>query len=131
MPLSSNSQFFSPRTEGAADFPLGSAARTVTGTSSTYGIGAAFTGIIMQVNVTAVSGTTPTLVVSLQDSVDGGTNFIDVAGSATASITATGFYVVRLNAVAVPVTPTLRVLYTIGGTTPSFTFQVATYAIRA
>jgi hypothetical protein len=87
------------------------------------------------VNVTAVSGTTPTLAVRLQESYDG-TNFrdVDTTNLQTASITANGIYKLVVypglptaaNASLNGVLPrTFRLAWTIGGTTPSFTF--ATY----
>lgn len=82
------------------------------------------------VNATVVSGTTPTLAVKLQGSVDG-TNFydLDATNATTASITAAGTAVIRVypgltNAVgtANQVLPRIwRCVFTIGGTTPSFT----------
>lgn len=82
------------------------------------------------INTTVVSGTTPTLTVKLQGSVDG-TNFfdLDATNAATASITAAGTAVIRVypgltNAVgtANQVLPRIwRCVFTIGGTTPSFT----------
>lgn len=109
-----------------------STARTVTGTGVTATNFNA-TGAFIQVNVTAVSGTTPTMVAKVQYSIDGGTNFIDldVTNAATASITTTGIYVIKvypgLPTVAAgscpsPLPRVWRLAWTIGGTTPSFTF---------
>lgn len=75
------------------------------------------------VDVTAVSGTTPSMTVSVEWSQDGGTTFAqaDPADTMTA-ITATGTkaknFVVKGS--------TFRVVWTITGTTPSFTFSVRT-----
>lgn len=82
--------------------------------------------------VTAVSGTTPTLVVKLQWSPDGGTTWVDwdTTNLQTATITANGTYVLRVYPGATNtanssrndfVPRTWRFYYTIGGTTPSFT----------
>jgi hypothetical protein len=106
-------------------------ARTASGTGVTA-VNFDATGGIIQVNVTAVSGTTPTAVFKVQYSVDG-TNFLDLdaTNAATASITATGQYVIKvfpgIPTVAAgscnsPLPRTWRLAWTIGGTTPSFTF---------
>lgn len=111
-----------------------SAARTTTATGTT-GTNHNASGARFVVNVTAVSGTTPTLAVRLQYSYDG-TSFIDydTTNSQTASITAAGQYafdvyhglVTAANSAKNGVLPrTFRLAWTIGGTTPSFTF--ATY----
>jgi hypothetical protein len=90
------------------------------------------TGAFIQINVTARSGTSPTLVGKVQWSADG-TNWIDLdsTNAASASITAVGQYVIKVY----PAIPTVaagscnsplprlwRMFYTIGGTTPSFDF---------
>ena len=92
-------------------------------------------GAVITINVTAASGTTPTLVAKLQYSPDGGTTWIDyTAKPVTATISGTGQTTlvvypgateVANSAVSLPLPRTLRMHYTIGGTTPSFTF--ATY----
>lgn len=90
-------------------------------------------GVFVWVNVTAVSGTTPTLAVRLQWSPDGGTTWIDVdtTNAQTASITATGTAVLRVypgiataaNAsLNMPLPRTWRLAWAVTGTTPSFTF---------
>ena len=91
-------------------------------------------GAAITINVTAASGTTPTLVAKLQYSPDG-TIWIDYTTKpVTATISATGQTTlvvypgvteVANSAVSLPLPRTLRMHYTIGGTTPSFTF--ATY----
>jgi hypothetical protein len=75
-------------------------------------------------NLTAVSGTTPTLAPALQASVDG-TNFTTVPTTLLASIsniTATGLVIATLLLPAA--LPICRFAYTVGGTTPSFTGTV-------
>ncbi|MEI7632145.1 MAG: hypothetical protein WCJ60_02380 [bacterium] len=90
-----------------------------------------------------VSGTTPTCVFKLQGSVDGGTTFYDIPGATTASLVASvnvgitvypgatvlaGAATTGTTAVASNVIPrTWRVVWTIGGTTPSFTITSVTY----
>lgn len=92
-------------------------------------------GAVITINVTAVSGTSPTLVAKLQYSPDGGTTWIDyTAKPVTATISATGQTTLTVYpsvvevanaAVSLPLPRTVRMYYTIGGTSPSFTF--ATY----
>ncbi|MDQ3760981.1 MAG: hypothetical protein M3460_04580 [Actinomycetota bacterium] len=95
-----------------------SAARTATGNSGTLsGYGGANT-LRAQLDVTAASGTSPTLDVVIQDTLDG-TNWNTVG--TFAQKTATGREVIN---VTTAFADRLRVLYTIGGTTPSFTFSV-------
>ena len=109
-----------------------SAARTAT-VAGTTGTNWNHTGMVVALNVTAVSGTTPTLVAKLQFSPDGGTTWIDYdAKATTATISTTGTYVLKFfpgctevanSAIGLPVPRTFRLYYTIGGTTPSFTFS--------
>ena len=92
-------------------------------------------GAVITINVTAVSGTTPTLVAKLQYSPDAGTTWIDyTAKPVTATISATGQTTLTVYpsvvevanaAVSLPIPRIVRMHYTIGGTSPSFTF--ATY----
>ena len=101
---------------------LASGARTATVT------GAAVIGLadarqlVIQLNVTAVTGTVPLLDVVVQDTVDG-TNWNTIATFAQA--TAVTREVIR---VTTAFTDQLRVVGTIAGTTPSFTFAVLTWA---
>lgn len=108
---------------------LASAARTTSGQSDQFNVGGIASGMVVEVNVTAVGGATPTLDVDLEDSFDGVT-WNKVADINAANITATGVTVKRLNLRDTPTTNRLRVNYTIGGTTPSFTFTVRTYTTR-
>jgi hypothetical protein len=73
----------------------------------------------VHVNVGTTTGTSPTLVVKIQDSPDNST-FTDVASATTTSLTAAGvtdFYFRTANRY-------VRAVITIGGTTPSFTMAV-------
>jgi len=104
-------------------------------------------GAYITVAVGTVSGTSPTLSVQLQYSYDGGTNFINV-GPASTALTASGtitFIVYPTNvsqaagstpatlttgatqtvAINAPLPRSWRLVYTIGGTTPSFTLTNA------
>lgn len=107
------------QTEGVRETVVASAARTVSGASALLpGYGPAST-LRAQLNVTAAAGTTPTLNVVLEDSVDGGSTWNTIG--TFAQRTAAGREVVNVTA---PFADMLRVSWTVGGTTPSFTFQV-------
>ena len=101
---------------------LASGARTTTAAGTTVIGFAAAKQLILQLNVTAASGTLPSLSVAVQDTVDG-TNYNTIATFATAS--AVTREVIRLTT---PFADSLRVVYVIEGTTPSFTFNVITWA---
>lgn len=96
-----------------------SAARTTSGNSGTLqGFGDVNT-IRVQLDIDAVSGTTPTLDVTVLDSVDGGENWnvIDTFPQKTAA----GVTVRTVTGITSDI---LQVAWVIGGTTPSFTFDV-------
>lgn len=89
-------------------------------------------GVQVGINVTAVSGTTPTMTVRVQVSYDG-TNFVDLdtTNAQTATINATGTFLLTVypgvtntaNSMKnAPLPRIWRLAWTIGGTTPSFTF---------
>lgn len=106
-----------------------------TGAKTTTGNGATQTnfnarGATVAFNIGAVTGTSPTAVFKLQGSPDGGTTWYDILGAATATVTASGVYVLQVYpgvaavtnaAVSAPLPRTWRVVWTLGGTTPSFT----------
>lgn len=74
-----------------------------------------------QLNVTAASGTSPTLDVVIEDSFDGTTwnqvaTFTQKTAAGVQAVDVTGLF-----------TDQLRVRWTVGGTTPSFTFDVKFY----
>lgn len=118
-----------PRIEQAV---VVSGARTATFNSEDISDNANSGGIFF-LNITAASGTTPTLDVKLQmKSVISGI-YIDIPGAAFAQKVTTGtdYLVVQPNIAAVAnkavsqvLSPTFRLVATIGGTTPSFTFAV-------
>lgn len=99
-------------------------ARTATGQSGAISVGKA-DALALLVNVTAVSGTTPSMTISIEWSHDGGTTWAqgDPADQMTA-ITAAAVKAKQFNVKA----PVYRVVWTITGTTPSFTFAVSQYA---
>lgn len=106
-----------------------------TGAKTATGNGAAQTnfnarGAIVVFNVGTVSGTSPTCVFKLQGSADGGTTWFDIPGAATASLSASGVVALAVYpgvtpaanaAVSYPLPRTWRVVWTLGGTSPSFT----------
>lgn len=99
-----------------ADVASAALTTTTTVTAITPGF-----GISYQVNipVTAVTGTTPTLDVRIEESDDGGTNWFTVYDFPR--ITATGIY----RSPFLPVTGNrVRYVQTVGGTTPSFTRSI-------
>lgn len=84
--------------------------------------------LVIQVVASAVSGTSPSLTIALQDTVDG-TNYSTVA-SATA-ITAAGTTTLRVP-ITTPFSGRLRLNYTLtGSASPSVTLGVSAYAARA
>lgn len=95
---------------------LSSSARTSSGSSDVFNLPAGGKYNVY-LNVTAASGTTPTLDCVLQDSPDG-TTWYTVASFAQK--TTTGTEVIR----GVSCGNKVRISYTIDGTTPSFTFTV-------
>lgn len=101
---------------------LASGARTASADAAGVAGFAAAAILVMQLNVTVASGTAPTLDVVVQDTTDG-TNYDTIATFTQA--TGVTREVKRL---ATPFTDKLRVSYTIGGVTPSFTFAVITWA---
>lgn len=107
---------------GQVETVVASAART---TSSDSGVLTGWgqpSGLRLQLNVTASSGTTPTLDVVVEDTLDG-TNY-NVIGTFAQKV-ATGREVINVSTLFAD---RLRVRWTVGGTTPSFTFAVVAYS---
>ena len=99
---------------------VASAARTTSSDSGVLpGFGGAST-LRVQLNVSAVSGTTQTLDVVIEDTLDG-VNW-NTVGTFTQATAATR----QVVNVTVPFADRVRFRWTIGGTTPSFTFAVIT-----
>lgn len=114
---------------------VASAARTATGNSGAISLTNVFTEarrgqrverIALLANITAASGTSPSLTLSVEWSHDG-TTFAAVDGTADAfaAMTAANVRVKEFTIKA----PFYRVVWTISGTTPSFTFSVAELAV--
>lgn len=95
-----------------------SAARTTTGNLVLTNLGEDISSAEVQLNCTAASGTSPTLNVIVEATVDG-TNWYQLV--AFTQRTAAG---VEQKTITGIVSQSLRVSWTIAGTTPSFTFQV-------
>jgi len=128
---------------------VSSAAVTATGSSAAFSIGMADTYTFI-LNTTAVSGTTPTMDVVYQTSIDGGTTYVDIPWRHT-QITAAGtnYLTVRLGlgigevgaegaaadtggTLAKPTVVDvlhMKIKYTIAATTPSFTFSLTLFAM--
>lgn len=111
---------------------LPNAARTATGVGESFTLPRGTNALRILLDVDAASGTTPTLDVVVQDTVDDGENWATI-GSAFTQKTAAGTQVINIVKSGSAGTPVMfsnkvRVSYTIGGTTPSFTFDVTAYA---
>lgn len=95
------------------------AAESATGVSGSFDNG----GLIVAglfVNVTAVSGTLPTLIVKVQHSPDG-TTWYDVPNLTTASLGGLATVSIMLSTLT-PLADHVRCIWTIGGVLPNFTF---------
>ena len=101
------------------DAEVASAARTATGTSAAFDTDGA-DSLEATLTVTAHAGTTPTLDVSLETSIDGGTTW-DTVGAFTQIGNANG----GDGHVFGPLGDKCRWKWTIAGTTPSYTFAIS------
>lgn len=107
---------------GSLDTLAPSAARTASGDSGVLTGWGVPSVARVQLEVTAATGTSPTLDVVVEDTLDG-TNW-NVVGTFAQKI-ATGREVVNL---ATPFADRLRIRWTVAGVTPSFTFSVIAYS---
>lgn len=102
----------------AEDILAASAARTASGDTGVLSDYGRANTLRVQLDVSAVAGTTPTLNVLLEDTLDGTTwNTIGTFAQKTAA----GREVINVTS---PFAKRIRVSWTVGGTTPSFTFSV-------
>lgn len=103
---------------------VASLARTANGTAAPTALGAmdAATVLRVQLNVTAASGTTPSLAVTIEDTVDD-VNWNPIGTFAVR--TAAGREVIN---VTTPFADRIRLAWAMTGTTPSFTFDIDAYA---
>lgn len=99
-----------------------SAARTASGNSGVVPDFGDEKTLRCQLDVTAASGTSPTLDVVIEDTLDG-TNW-NVIGTFAQKVAA-GREVVN---VTIPFADRLRARWTLAGTTPSFTFSLIVYS---
>lgn len=101
---------------------------SVTQTATTTGAAVAVDGATarLELAVTAHAGTTPTLDVKLQHSKDGSTAWTDVTGGAFAQVTTTNGVTRK---VFTGLDRFIRVVATIAGTTPSYTYSVSGEAL--
>ena len=95
-----------------------SAAYTATGNFDLSDLTGNWDEVALYLDVTAASGTSPTLDVVYQTTVDGGTTWFTHTSMTQATAATTEKKVIANSGVY------SRILYTIGGTTPSFTFTV-------
>ena len=79
--------------------------------------------VALFVSVSAVTGTSPTLTVKLQESPDGNV-FYDIPSFTTTSITTTGNTRIAVPTVGMKCANFVQAVCTIGGTTPVWTFLV-------
>ncbi len=97
-----------------------SAARTANGNSGVFhGYGPAAT-LRVQLNVTAASGTSPSLAVFVEDSLDGGATW-NTIGTFAAKTAAGQREVINVTS---PFADRIRARWELTGTTPSFTFSI-------
>lgn len=96
------------------------AQRGANGSQQFSGTGLPLTTLPFDLQVAAVSGTSPTLNVVIESSVDQGATYQTVASFAQK--TAPGAETIQ---VPVPHRDYMRVRYTLGGTNPQFTFSVS------
>lgn len=106
----------------------GNAVNTATGNRPITGVvdGVAKAATIL-IDVTAASGTTPTLDISIQGRADSASNWITLApltGMSSAAFTQITAATTQTRRIEGPLPRQLRAVATIGGTTPSFTFSV-------
>jgi hypothetical protein len=103
---------------------VGSAARTTGGQSAGDGVTDNAALLAVLVNVSAVSGTSPSLTIGVQWSADGGATWADADPVDTfTAITAAGVKAKTFQRKS----PMHRITWAITGTTPSFTFDVKTW----
>lgn len=110
-----------------------SAARTVASTNSNIVVSDDFRGIFLTLDVTAASGTTPTLDVKLQEQDSLTLKWTDIPGAAFAQKTAANQDTLKLypgvtaaanRSVSTTIPKAVRAVAAIAGTTPSFTFTL-------
>ena len=106
---------------------VASAARTTTGNSGDQAIGDKGVNLSVLVDVTAVSGTGPSMTLSVEWSQDGGATFAqadpaDTFTAITAAATKAKSFTIKGSH--------YRLVWTISGTTPSFTFSARAFVTK-
>lgn len=104
--------------------PLASAARTASGNSGDIVV-SKFREAVIFLDITAVSGTSPTLDMKVQrkDPLSGSyTDWDDATAKVFSQKSATGSFAIYLSD---PLAQIIRISFTIGGSSPSFTFSVS------
>lgn len=112
-----------PGDDSRPDAAVASGARTATGTGSAFSTQDA-DSIEATLTVTAASGTTPTLDVTLETSIDDGSTWDTVGAFSQKTAAGSDGHVFG------PLGDLCRWRWTIGGTSPSFTFSVAAESNR-
>ena len=129
---------------------VASAARTATGNSGAITLPTDLGGIMWLLSVTAASGTSPTLDLAIQVTDDDGTTWFTFAGFTQHSATGEKAFVTThdnrgIAALAewdtsddtapavhnAPLSRKIRIVWTIGGTNPSFTFSIGIIGVRS
>lgn len=111
--------FINQASANLRETPVPSAAVTTSGNTGPIGDYGAAAALRAQLNVTAISGTSPTLDVVIEDSLDNGATWNTIGTFPQA--TAAGRQVINVTAVF---SGLLRISWAVGGTTPSITFAV-------
>ncbi len=114
--------------QSSLDLVVNNVTATTSGFTTELYVGSAQLFVIFT-NITAITGTSPTLVTYLQDTPDGA-NWVTVGNSPSATLVATGLSAKRLNTMDNPTADRIRVNWTVAGTTPSVTFSLWVYAAR-
>lgn len=105
------------------------AARTATGNGTAIDVQVLDGDLFLILDSAAGTGTSPTLDVKIQSSDTSGGTFSDISGATFTQVTGTAFQ----QAITISKDEArrwIRVVYTIGGSTPSFTFSVNAVGVK-
>jgi hypothetical protein len=119
MPRTIAGKWFNTRKGAANTATVASAARTTSGTGTAFDVGP-HNIIEYTVTITAAGGTSPTLVVGVEVQIEGSANWVQVP---TPIAQQTGTATARAAAIVAGANKA-RYYWTIGGTTPTFTFKI-------
>lgn len=98
-------------------------AQAATATSAPFAAPSEIGPLLVTAHLSAVTGTTPTLDITVEQSANGTSGWAAITGAALTQVTAAGNRVGFAN----PTLPYVRLVATIGGTTPAFTGTVAVF----